>query len=167
MFCSSVESAPPPGSTASLIMTSLYSTGHGDQRDVSSKDSEGGGGWSDSRDEGTGGHHWVHQAGADSKRPWKPRLYGLFRESADETQPLRRAGSNRVRDICVYYSEQKTGELFVLFFPLLSVQLLSFLPASQPLQVSHSSYQTVCSRCRQSEKGRRFQELVFLFFSFL
>lgn len=59
---------------------------------------------------------------------------------------------------------KKQGSFLSFFSPLLSVQLLSFLPASQPLQVSHSSYQTVCSRCRQSEKGRRFQELVFLFF---
>lgn len=41
--------------------------GHGNQRDVSSKNSEGCGRRGHSWDKGTGGHHRVHQAGADSK----------------------------------------------------------------------------------------------------
>lgn len=41
------------------------------------------------------------------------------------------SGSNLVKNIYVYYSEQ-TGELFV-FFSLLSALILSFLLPSQPL----------------------------------
>ena len=148
-------------------MTSLYSTGHGDQRDVSSKDSEGGGGWGDSRDEGTGGHHWVHQAGADSKGPWKTSsLWSLSRVGWWDTASLQSWLKQGQGYLCLLFWTKNRGAFCPFFSPLLSVQLLSFLPASQPLQVSHSSYQTVCSRCRQSEKGRRFQELVFFSFFF-
>ena len=100
--------------------------------------------------------------------PEKPRLYGLFRESADETQPLCRVGSNRVRDICVYYSEQKTGELFVLFFPL--YYLSSSFPSSLPL--SPCRFPTALIRPCVAGAGRVRKEedfkslFSFLFFSF-
>lgn len=110
----------------------LYLTGHGDQRDVSSKNSEGSGGWSHSWDEGTGGRHRVHQAGADSKRAWqsKPFLYDLVGVKWWDTASLKTFLEEGQGD-SLSVIPNKTGEVFVLFFLLLSVQLLSsFLPLS-------------------------------------
>ncbi len=117
MLCSWGDRAPPPGLTVSLIITpfiwqvmvtnvtSLLKT-------VKAVE-----------DEATRGTRaleatiecirqeltvrWPH-------RP-EPLLFTFFHESTDETQPLCRAGSNTVRDICVCYSEQNSGA-FVLFF---------------------------------------------------
>lgn len=126
MFCSWGERAPPPGVTVSLIITPLYLTGHGDQRDVSSKNSEGSGGWSDSRDEGTGGHHWVHQARADSKSasPAEPLLYGLLGVNWWDTASLKSWLKEGQGYLCLLFWTKQGSFLF--FSPLLSVQLLSF-----------------------------------------
>lgn len=111
---------------ASLLLSLL--TGHGDQRDVPSKNSEGSGGWSHSWDEGTGGHHRVHQAGADSKCCWQtePLLSGPLR--------VKRWASaqswliNVQGYLCLLFLNN-AGELFVLF------SLLSFssVPPASPV----------------------------------
>lgn len=148
---------------------SLHFTGHGDQRDVSSKNSEGSGGWSHSRDEGTGGHHWMHQAGADGMSAWQVQTTssGVCWESTDETQPLGRAGSKRVRDIYVYYSEQNRGAFCSFFSPLFCLsssfphlslsapagfsQLL-FLIYSLSLSEDHSTWEEALPRAAAKTK---------------
>lgn len=96
---------------------SLYWAGHGDQRDVSSKNSEGSGGWSHSRDEGTGGHNRVHQAGADSKSAWRAKPLLLW---SIGSQQMRRSLSAKLAQrgsgISMSVILNKPGELFVLFF---------------------------------------------------
>lgn len=109
-------------------------TGHGDQRDVSSENSEGGGGWSHSWDEGAGGHHRVYQAGADSKCSWQaqPLLSGLLRvkwwgTAAAQSWLMKGSG------ISLSIILNNTGELFFLYY--CSAPFLLCL--SQPLQVFH------------------------------
>lgn len=95
---------------------SLYLTGDGDQCDVSSKNSEGSGGWSDSWDEGTGGHHWVHQAGVDSKSASKARASSLL---SFGSQLMRRSLSAELAQtgsgISMTVIRNKTAELLFFF----------------------------------------------------
>ena len=149
-------------------MTSLYSTGHGDQRDVSSKDSEGGGGWGDSRDEGTGGHHWVHQAGADSKGPWKTSsLWSLSRVGWWDTASLQSWLKQGQGYLCLLFWTKNRGA-FCPFFSL--YYLSSSFPSSLPL--SPCRFPTALIRLCVAGAGRVRKEedfkslFSFLFFSF-
>lgn len=127
-FCSWGERAPPSGL---IVSTIIYLTGYGDQCDVSSQNGEGRRGRSDPRDEGAGGHHWVHQAGVDSKNTSQALTFSLWPfgipllwHSLSAT--LAQTGSG----ISVLFWAKL--ELFVLF-SLLSVQVLSFLLPWQAL----------------------------------
>lgn len=155
MLCSWGERAPPPGLTAKPHFHTLYLTGHGDQRDVPSKNSEGSGGWGHSRDKGTGGHHWVHQAGADSKSGWQVKpLLSLSVGCQVMRNTLCAKLSQGWSGISVSIILNKTRELFVLL-SFTICQTPSLLLSSQIVHVSHSSYQVQGSKHRQREKGRR------------
>lgn len=124
----------------------IYLTGNGDKRDVSSENGEGSGGRSHPWDQGTRGHHRVHQAGADGKGV----LQAFFAK-------LAQTGSV----ISVSFIPCKNRRAFCPFFLLLSGHILSFLLPSQVLVVSHSSYQFVSHRCWQRERERQIQEFAF------
>lgn len=160
MFCSWGERAPPPGLAAKSNFYVLYLTGHGDQCDVPFKNSEGSGGWSHSRNEGTGGHHWVHQAGADSKSAWqvKPLLSVYIGSQLMRNSLSAKNGSMMVRVICVYYSKQKIRS-FSFFCPMLSAQLL---PSSFPLNTSRFLTALIRSWLASTGREGKERELVFL-----
>lgn len=102
----------------------------------------------------------MHQAGADSKSSSPAETASLW---SFGSQMMRHSLSTKLAQrgsgISMSIILNKTGELFVLFSFICPAPFLP-LP-SQPLKLSHSSYQDLGSRRRQSEKGRRFQELVF------
>lgn len=136
--------APPSGWIVSIF---VYFTGNGDKRDVSSENGEGSGGWSHPWDQGTRGHHRVHQAGADGKGVSRPVCW---------------TGSNRVGDICVFYSLQKQ-ESFLSFFSFV-IWPHSFLPASLSGPGGFSQLLSVCESqvlAERERKAERFESLLF------
>lgn len=132
----------------------IHLTGNGNKRDVSSENGEGGGGWSDPWDQGTGGHHRMHQAGADGKSA----------SLAGSLSAALLSGTNGVRDICVFYLLQKQGSFLSFFFSFV-IWPHSFLPASLSGPGSFYQLLSVCESQVQAEEenGRTIQDCCFFF----